>query len=422
MSNWSLRSWGVSTFGALMAVSGCSGDSPSNANPADNTLPSQEGGAPDTSAAADAASETICSTTTCAKAGVSCGTLPDGCGGVLDCGNCPNGTSCGGNGANRCGTQACSARTCAQMGASCGYVSDGCSAALYCGDCVSPLSCGGGGVENTCGQPGAGGDDGSAGGAGDGGTPEETWCSYEVSPATGYPSTPFGWVAKSNGTSCEWSVDGVIKGSCFCNFDDSLLGSELGVGAHTTVFHVRQGPGGPKDCAASVEVKDETTCGIVFTPSSGFLTTDFALQTTSNGTSCELVFDGVSLGDTGCNAETILHGGEMGLGTHKATLKVQGPSGPKECSATAEVKQNTWCTFAVSPSSGSLTTSFSFDASSNGTVCKWTLDGNAMGSVDCNFDGNFPGSWLGIGKHNAMFKVIEGPSGPQNCPASVTVH
>ena len=42
--------------------------------------------------------------TSCADANAECGALADGCGGILDCGQCPAGLACGGSGiANRCG-------------------------------------------------------------------------------------------------------------------------------------------------------------------------------------------------------------------------------------------------------------------------------------------------------------------------------
>jgi hypothetical protein len=35
-----------------------------------------------------------CTPTTCDARGASCGSLPDGCGGNLDCGSCPTGQAC----------------------------------------------------------------------------------------------------------------------------------------------------------------------------------------------------------------------------------------------------------------------------------------------------------------------------------------
>jgi len=91
-----------------------------------------------------------CTLTTCAAAGATCGSIADGCGGVLNCGTCTQGTCGGGGTANVCGTPACTPRTCASFGATCGSIGDGCGRTLNCGTCDSPAFCGGGGP-NTCG-------------------------------------------------------------------------------------------------------------------------------------------------------------------------------------------------------------------------------------------------------------------------------
>ncbi len=93
-----------------------------------------------------------CKSKSCAEVGASCGTAPDGCEGVVDCGSCPAGQTCGGGtGPNTCGVTECTPKTCVQLGASCGYVSDGCSKAIDCGACMGENACGGGGVDNQCG-------------------------------------------------------------------------------------------------------------------------------------------------------------------------------------------------------------------------------------------------------------------------------
>ncbi len=85
-----------------------------------------------------------CSATTC-------GVMPDGCGGAVQCGSCPAGQSCGGSGeANRCGAGTCTPTTCAAEGLDCGVASDGCGSVLNCGTCSAGLRCGGGGVPNVC--------------------------------------------------------------------------------------------------------------------------------------------------------------------------------------------------------------------------------------------------------------------------------
>jgi uncharacterized protein YkwD len=91
-----------------------------------------------------------CTPTSCQDAGATCGTIDDGCGGTLDCGACGGIDSCGGGGVpNQCG---CTPTTCADVGATCGNIDDGCGSTLDCGSCNGGESCGGGGVPNECGS------------------------------------------------------------------------------------------------------------------------------------------------------------------------------------------------------------------------------------------------------------------------------
>jgi hypothetical protein len=94
----------------------------------------------------DAAPEASpCTPTTCAAVGAVCGGIPDGCGGSLYCGVCPE-MLCGGGGANQCGSYSCTPKTCADVGATCGIVSDGCSQVIHCGICPAGQAC----VGNMC--------------------------------------------------------------------------------------------------------------------------------------------------------------------------------------------------------------------------------------------------------------------------------
>jgi hypothetical protein len=90
-----------------------------------------------------------CLAKTCAEQGATCGTLSDGCQSTLDCGSCAAPQTCGGGGtANQCG---CIPSTCSALGAACGSVSDGCNGTLDCGSCTAPQTCGGGGTADQCG-------------------------------------------------------------------------------------------------------------------------------------------------------------------------------------------------------------------------------------------------------------------------------
>ena len=93
-----------------------------------------------------------CVKQTCAMAGVSCGPAGDGCGGLLDCGSCSQGQSCGGGGVpNQCGMPSCAPRTCAAQSIQCGPAGDGCGMQIDCGSCATGQSCGGGGSPGVCG-------------------------------------------------------------------------------------------------------------------------------------------------------------------------------------------------------------------------------------------------------------------------------
>lgn len=81
-------------------------------------------------------------TAACAAAGnATCGDQTDGCSGIISCGTCSNGQTCGGGGtANQCGSS-CVAMTCDSIGASCGPQGDGCGNQIECGNCPSGKLC-----------------------------------------------------------------------------------------------------------------------------------------------------------------------------------------------------------------------------------------------------------------------------------------
>jgi hypothetical protein len=94
----------------------------------------------------------MCTKQTCAQIPANCGMQSDGCGGLIDCGTCPNGQVCGGGGPNMCGNAACMPLTCADLHANCGIIGDGCGGTVDCGKCTMfGQTCGGGGTANQCG-------------------------------------------------------------------------------------------------------------------------------------------------------------------------------------------------------------------------------------------------------------------------------
>jgi hypothetical protein len=88
-----------------------------------------------------------CTPTTCAAEGKNCGSIPDGCGATLQCGNCSGTQSCGGDGvANVCGASSstCTAESdaafCRRLDKNCGRFSGtdicGQTRTAECGDCT----------------------------------------------------------------------------------------------------------------------------------------------------------------------------------------------------------------------------------------------------------------------------------------------
>jgi hypothetical protein len=86
--------------------------------------------------------EDLCVTVDCAEPTVRCGTIADGCGGMMDCGECKGNLSCSGR--HHCLPPRCEPQTC---GDRCGQVADGCDEMLDCGSCDRP--------DSGAGQPGS---------------------------------------------------------------------------------------------------------------------------------------------------------------------------------------------------------------------------------------------------------------------------
>lgn len=99
-----------------------------------------------------------CTPITCQAQNINCGPAGDGCGGLLQCGNCMNNQTCGGGGQfGQCGFPdsgiQCTPKTCQDLGLNCGPAGDGCGGLLNCGTCILPATCGGGGTPGQCGAP-----------------------------------------------------------------------------------------------------------------------------------------------------------------------------------------------------------------------------------------------------------------------------
>ncbi len=88
-----------------------------------------------------------CVPNTCSSLGYDCNVAPDGCGGMLNCGNCVSNYICS---ANKC-VQNCNPKTCITLGRyECGSWSDGCGNTISCGVCVGGKTCSNGNCVSNC--------------------------------------------------------------------------------------------------------------------------------------------------------------------------------------------------------------------------------------------------------------------------------
>ena len=101
-----------------------------------------------------------CPPKTCQALNINCGPADDGCGNLIQCGPCIAPQTCGGGGVpGQCGypdAASCVPQTCAQQNLTCGPTGDGCGNLLQCGNCMPPDTCGGAGVPGQCGSIDAG--------------------------------------------------------------------------------------------------------------------------------------------------------------------------------------------------------------------------------------------------------------------------
>lgn len=83
-----------------------------------------------------------CTPLSCDDYGYECGPAGDGCGGMLDCGECEEPAICGGDGPGKCGGGSCTPRSCQEQGLECGPAGDGCGNIIEsCGPCPVGQSC-----------------------------------------------------------------------------------------------------------------------------------------------------------------------------------------------------------------------------------------------------------------------------------------
>ena len=224
---------------------------------------------------------------------------------------------------------ACVPHSCAFQGKSCGPANDGCGGMLDCGNCPPPSTCGGGGTPSQCG----------------GGFPLiPPTCQLLVSPGMGTLDTQFTVTLNStDATACSISRDGNAASALPCMTTYKRSGKNFGgVGDHTAIV-VATGKGGSTNCSAMWSISDPgntpPTCTLTVDPARGSPDQTFTFTAMSmNATQCSASVDGGMSFPELCNAIAQHSGNEFGPGKHTVTLSAMGPGGMTQCSTNLVVQ------------------------------------------------------------------------------------
>jgi hypothetical protein len=351
-----------------------------------------------------------CGVLTCGSMAIECGIAPDGCGGIVSCGSCEGGQTCGGAGPNTCGANPCTPKTCSDLQASCGQLSDMCSNVLQCGSCVPPLECDAfhhcACLSSSCAA-----------------TPPA--CKIEVAPTQGTEATSFhaGWSSSSDADTCNLVVDKGAPASCSCTGTRTIPGSDVGTGKHTIKL-MPSNSAGAGLCSADFEVLGAPTCNIDVSPSTGDPNTAFVASWSSSpdAAECATSVDGSSPTAVPCSGSHTFQGSALGVGSHTVALGIKGPGGTGTCAAELTVELKPTCDVSVSPSSGSPATQFNVSwKASYATSCRYSRDGGAEQYVACSGSLNFQGAAAGVGNHSVKL-VASNPYDSSECGDSFTVN
>ena len=247
--------------------------------------------------------------TTC-PAGDNCGTVPDGCGGMLSCGTCTAPQTCGGGtppNPNVCG---CTPLMACPAGDNCGTVPDGCGGTVACGICPGTEVCmnnvcmAGGTSSSSTGSSSSSGTSSSSTGSSSSSTGASSSSSGASSSSTGASSSSTGASSSSTGTSSSSSSSG--------SSSTTGASSSSGMGGSSTSS---SGTGGMGGAAAS---SSSTGTGGSTSSASG---TGGSTSSSSTGT---------GLGTGGSSSASGAGGGEImgpGSGGHCACETAGSPAG-----------------------------------------------------------------------------------------------
>jgi hypothetical protein len=134
----------LGAFTALTLAGACGGGSEVNNKPGDNKDGGTQFDGP-IIIVPDSGNTGSCTKRNCEQLAAECGPQGDGCGGVIECGDCKAPEVCGAGGPSKCGNPnpGCTPKTCAQLNVDCGPQGNGCGGVIQCGDCDAGEICGG---------------------------------------------------------------------------------------------------------------------------------------------------------------------------------------------------------------------------------------------------------------------------------------
>ncbi len=278
---------------------------------------------------------------------VKCGPASDGCGGVLNCGTCKAGQTCGGGGSGVCGTgTSCTPKTCASLGLQCGPAGDGCGNQLDCGSCPGGQACGAGGPGKCAAHTCLSGSDCGVTSSCVGSTPGPVGtCSEPCSSSSDCPSSTFACAGAVSGScqqaTCSKDSDcGVgrtcLSGICSCTGNTDCNGGTCGgLACSSVACHATNACGngtcGGGTCAAGFACHSASDCGPTGTCGSGTGSTAGKCATNAlvchKTTDCDSGSCGAGTGSTAgtcannnvaCHLNSDCDSGACGTGTSSA--------------------------------------------------------------------------------------------------------
>ena len=252
----------------------------------------------------------------------------------------------------------------------------------------------------------------------DGMTVPDSNCQSIPQPSTSqvcldYTSCTYGWVASGFGACSASCGSGTQTQTVTCKRSDGAPSSDASC----------TGPKPAVSQACDAGPCPKPTCTLSITPASGGASTTFTgiWASSSNTATFKYSFDGSPYLPAPPTGWMLFFGSNYSVGAHTFQVEVANANGSGTCSASFTISPAPTCTGAVSPLSGTTSTTYDVSwTSSDATNCTWSLDGVDQGSTPCTGTGSLNGSGFSAGSHSVALTAT-GPGGTGNCSTSFAV-